>query len=198
MIFFIRHGETEWNREHRYQGALDSPLSEYGKSQIQLVCSIFKQEPELPPLLKVYVSPLGRAVETAEILTRHINVELIEEERLREISLGSWDGLTQDEVRLKFPNVLNDAKPYNWHFKSPDGERLSSAKKRVVSWLSDVRGQTVCAIAHGLIGRVLIGVYLGLRDEEFLKLAIAQDAYYKIHDGKAYAIGKGVLNSDEA
>ena len=68
----------------------------------------------------------------------------------------------------------------------------------MISWLSEVSDQKVCAVAHGLIGRVLMGVYLGLSDDEFLKLAISQDAFYKIHDGKAYAIGKGVLNPDEA
>jgi len=198
MVYFFRHGETEWNKEHRYQGAKNSPLTAYGKSQIELVCSIFEKEPDLPKPLKVYVSPLERAVETAEILARHIDIDLIPEDRLREVSLGSWDGMTQDEIRVQYPHALDGAKPYNWYFKSPDGENLVSAKRRIATWLSEVSNQTVCAVAHGLIGRVLIGIYLGLSDDEFLKVAIAQDAFYKIHGGKVYAIGKGVLNFDEA
>lgn len=198
MVYFFRHGETEWNKERRFQGALDSPLTDYGKSQIELVCSIFEREPNLPSPLKVYVSPLGRTMETAKILSQHIEIEIIKENRLREVSLGSWDGMTRDEIEKEFPHTLDSTKPYNWYFKSPDGEHLVAAKQRVISWLSDVSNQTVCAVAHGLIGRVLMGVYLGLSDDEFLKLAIPQDAFYKIHDGKAYAIGKGVLNPDEA
>ena len=198
MVYYFRHGETEWNKEHRYQGAMNSPLTPNGKKQIELICTIFEKEPLLPNPLKVYVSPLGRAVETAEILGKHINIEIVQDERLREISLGSWDGMTQNEIRRIFPNSLDGTRPYNWYFKSPDGENLSSAKKRVASWLSELTGYTVCAVSHGLIGRVLMGMYLGLGDDEFLKLAIAQDAFYKIHDGKVYAIGKGVLNSDDA
>ena len=66
------------------------------------------------------------------------------------------------------------------------------------NWLNDVDGQVVCAIAHGMIGRVLIGLYLNLSDDEMLKLSIAQDSYYKLTDGKVYAIGKGILHPDEA
>lgn len=198
MIYFLRHGETEWNKEHRYQGAMNSPLTDLGKNQIELVCEAFERETLPSKPLKVYVSPLGRAIETAKILGKHIEIEIINDDRLREVSLGSWDGLTKAEIERLFPHALDDSKPYNWYFSSPDGEKLVSAKERVISWLNDVSGQHVCAVAHGLIGRILMGVYLGLDDNEFLKLAIAQDAYYKIHDGKVYAIGRNVLNSDEA
>lgn len=198
MVYFFRHGETEWNKEHRYQGAMNSPLTVFGKKQIDLVSEIFEREPCLPVPLKAYVSPLGRAIETAEILGKHIEIEIVLDARLREVSLGSWDGMTQEEIQKLYPHALEGTKPYNWYFNSPDGETLISAKKRIVSWLTEVSGQNVCAVAHGLIGRILMGVYLGLNDDELLKLAIAQDAYYKIHDGKIYAIGKGVLNSEEA
>lgn len=198
MIYFFRHGETEWNKERRYQGAKDSPLTIEGKNQVELVCSIFEKEQNLPNPLKVYVSPLGRAIETASILARHFDIELVIDERLREISLGSWDGFTQDEIRQLYPDRLNGVEPYNWYFQSPDGESMKSAKQRIISWYSDISKQTVCVVAHGLIGRVLMGVVQGLSDKEFLRLAVAQDAFYKIDKGKVYAIGKSVLNADEA
>lgn len=198
MIYFIRHGETEWNKERRYQGALNSKLTENGINQMELICNIFAKEENLPNPLKVYTSPLGRAYETAKILARYINVELIIEKRLREVSLGSWDGKTKDEISQQFPNVLDNSKPYNWYFFSPDGEKLITAKHRVESWLNEFTNQTVCVVAHGLIGRVLMGVYLGLDEDEFLKMSISQDSYYKIYGGKIYAIGQSVLHSDEA
>lgn len=198
MVFFFRHGETYWNREKRYQGALNSSLTENGIEQIELVCKIFEKEPDLPKPLKVYVSPLGRAQQTAHILQKHFDIELIEDQRLKEISLGSWDGKTRDELLKENPSALRGAQPYNWYFYSPDGETLASAKKRVISWLQEVNDLVVGAVSHGLIGRVIMGVYLGLNDDEMLKLAIAQDSYYKIHDGKVYPIGQGVLNADDA
>jgi probable phosphoglycerate mutase len=197
MVYFFRHGETEWNRAHRYQGAKNSPLTDYGRSQIELVCSLFEKEPDLPNPLMVYVSPLGRAIDTANILEKYINATIIIEDRLREVSLGSWDGMTHDEIRMKYPHAFDAAMPYNWYFQSPDGESLVSAKERVSSWLREVNNQTVCAISHGLIGRILMGVYVGLSDDESLKLAIAQDAYYKMHNSKFYPIGKNVLNPNE-
>ena len=198
MIFFFRHGETYWNKEKRYQGALNSPLTENGINQIELVCKIFEKDTDLRTPLKVYVSPLGRARQTANILKSHFDIELIEDVRLKEVSLGSWDGKTREELLNTDPSKLVGAQPYNWYFYSPDGETILSAKKRVASWLQEVQDKNVGAVAHGLIGRIIMGVYLGLSDDEMLKLAIAQDSYYKIHDGKVYPIGKGVLNSDEA
>jgi probable phosphoglycerate mutase len=166
MIYFFRHGETEWNLEHRYQGAKDSPLTIKGRNQVEIICNIFQEEQNLPNPLKVYVSPLGRALETASIFGEHFNIELIIDERLREISLGSWDGYTLEEIRKRYPYYLNGIDIYNWYFQSPDGESLKSAKQRIISWLSDVSVNTVCVVAHGLIGRVLMGVSLGLSDNE--------------------------------
>lgn len=198
MIYFFRHGETFWNSEHRYQGALNSNLTPRGIEQIEDACLAFSVTEEYKTPIKVFVSPLGRAQETAKILSRYADAELIEDNRLREVSLGSWDGKTKAEIEKLHPDLLKNAKPYNWHFYSPDGETLQSAKNRIRSWISEVDGQTVCAVAHGMIGRVLIGLYLNLNDDEMLKMSIAQDSYYKLTDGKVYTIGKGVLHADEA
>ena len=198
MIYFIRHGETFWNIEHRYQGSLNSNLTPKGIEQIEDVCLAFSVTEEYIAPLDVYVSPLGRALETAQIFSKYVNVNLIEDDRLREVSLGSWDGKTKSEIEAFHPDLLKNSKPYNWHFLSPDGESIDSAKARIRSWLNEVDGKTVCAIAHGMIGRVLIGQYLNLNDDEMLKMSIAQDSYYKLIDGKVYSIGKGVLNADEA
>lgn len=198
MIYFFRHGETFWNSEHRYQGALNSNLTPKGIEQIEEACRAFSVTEVFSPPIEVYVSPLERAQETARILSKYANTNLIEDNRLREVSLGSWDGKTKTEIEKLYPGLLKNAKPYNWHFCSPDGESLQSAKKRIKSWLKDVEGKTVCAVAHGMIGRVLIGVYLNLNDDELLKMSIAQDSYYKLTDGKVYTIGKGVLHADEA
>ena len=198
MIYFFRHGETLWNSEHRYQGSLNSDLTPKGIEQIEDACLAFSVTEEYIHPIKVFVSPLGRAQETARILSRYADVVLIEDNRLREVSLGSWDGKTKAEIEKLYPDLLRNSKPYNWHFYSPDGESLQSAKSRIKSWLSDVEDYTVCAVAHGMIGRVLIGLYLNLSDDEMLKMSIAQDSYYKLTDGKVYTIGNGVLHADEA
>lgn len=198
MVYFFRHGETFWNSEHRYQGSLNSNLTPRGIKQMEDACLAFSVTEEFKSPIEVYVSPLGRAQETANILSRHVKVKLIEDNRLREVSLGSWDGKTKEEVEKLYPDLLKYSKPYNWHFYSPDGESLQSAKTRVKSWLTEVEGKTVCAVAHGMIGRVLIGIYLNISDDEMLKMSIAQDSYYKLTAGKVYTIGKGVLHADEA
>src|SRR5579872_108996 len=95
-ILLLRHGETEWNREGRYQGALDSPLTARGREQaaeIGALLAAYLGNP--PPALSFHTSPQGRAADTAAIVARVAGLEPARPEPLlREVSLGSWDGQT--------------------------------------------------------------------------------------------------------
>lgn len=196
MIYFVRHGETEWNLQGRYQGQMDSPLTSRGERAVALVGEMLSQElvGRAEPI-KTYVSPLGRAQQTAAILAKNNKMIFIKEDRLREVSLGALDGSTREEIAAKRPGVLDSANMSEWCFRSLDGEILDAARSRVTSWLNEITGAVV-AVSHGLIGRILIGVYIGLSGEEMLKIRIPQDAYYKLSNGSAEMIGGGLLNGD--
>jgi broad specificity phosphatase PhoE len=127
--------------------------------------------------------PLGRARETALLLRRHFSgAEPVLEPRQREISLGSWDGLDTVEIHAEWPRALERATPLDWYFRSPDGESYEEATARLDAWL-DERAAPVVAVSHGLAGRLLRGLYLGLPREEALALPVPQDAIFKLAGG---------------
>ena len=197
VIYFFRHGETFWNLEGRYQGQLNSDLTPRGIEQIELAAAEFSKNEVLDGPIKVYVSPLGRAQQTARILAEHIDCELLTDHRLREVSVGSWDGKTGEEIRRENPHITLPDNPYFWHFRSPDGETLAQAKERARSFLEDMEGKRICVVAHGMIGRVLMGVYTHTPDQDLSKIFIAQDAYYKLENGQIEMVGHGKLHADQ-
>jgi broad specificity phosphatase PhoE len=111
-LILARHGETDWNRENRFQGHADPPLNRLGRRQsAELAASLAGED-----LARVYTSPLRRAAETAEIVARALGLELEEVEALREIDVGWWSGLTRDEVSERFPEEYA-----RWLGRAPHG-----------------------------------------------------------------------------
>jgi len=180
MLYLIRHGETVWNAAGRYQGAKDSALTERGRRQAAGLGRLLARivDPSTGPLA-AYVSPLGRAQETAAIIGRHLALDLYPEPRIAEVSLGAWDGLTDYEIESEHPGALAGAGPFDWFFRAPDGEALEDVRLRVSSWLGEAR-RPALAISHGLTGRIIRGAYLGLAAQEMLRLPVPQDGLYAL------------------
>jgi broad specificity phosphatase PhoE len=187
-IYLVRHGETVWNAAGRFQGAHDSALTERGREQAAAVGRVLAATlgDRAAPLV-AHVSPRGRTQETAAILSRHVALELREEPRLAEVSLGCWEGLTEYEIEVEYPGVRAGTTAFDWYFRSPDGERLEAARARVAAWLAEVRGPML-AVSHGLVGRIVRGVFLGLTDEAMLELPIPQHTVYALVDGPVRSI----------
>jgi broad specificity phosphatase PhoE len=107
-ILLVRHGDTEWNLARRYQGWSDSPLTEQGVAQAEAIGRLLSSLPEARSA-ELVASPIGRARRTAEII-RHClgrGEPLRFDDRLREISLGSWDGLDRDQIAALAPGIFN-------------------------------------------------------------------------------------------
>jgi broad specificity phosphatase PhoE len=192
MLYLVRHGETVWNAAGRYQGHRDSPLTNLGREQAALFgCLLAGQFPNHSSL-RAYVSPLGRTRETAAIIDRSIRLERIDEPRLLEVTIGSWDGLSNYEIDAEFPGALAGATAFDWFFHSPDGESFDSAFQRVSHWLKDIVTPAV-AISHGLTGRLVRGAYLGLSKQQMLELPVPQDGIFKLTKGTIDFIRSGRL-----
>ena len=98
-ILLARHGETDWNRERRFQGHADPPLNRTGRAQaVDLSVTLMAEE-----LAAIYSSPLRRALETAEVVAASHGLEAVPVRALREVDVGSWSGLTRAEVEERFP-----------------------------------------------------------------------------------------------
>jgi broad specificity phosphatase PhoE len=187
MFYLTLHGETEWNRERRFQGQMDSPLTEHGVQQAHLMGATLHGLLRESKGYAVVSSPLGRARRTAEIICQVLAIDArgIEiDARLAEINLGSWSGLTRDEVGARWPRALDGAGRYDWYFRSLDGERLDDLTARVRQWLSDsAKRDRMIAVSHGVTSRILRGLYGGIAQPEALTLEVSRDVVFRLHDG---------------
>jgi probable phosphoglycerate mutase len=185
MIFLVRHGETEWNRARRYQGWSDSPLTPIGVAQAEAIGRRLAAMPETAAA-GIVASPIGRARRTAEIIAECLGRREppLLDERLREISLGSWDGLDRREIKARAPALFEGEGYWEWYFQTPDGETYDGFAGRIAQWLAEPRDGPRIVVAHGIVTRVLRGLYAGLPRAEALRLAVPQDRIFQLADGK--------------
>lgn len=183
MILFARHGETEFNVQRRAQGLADSPLTPLGVRQAHAMAGL------LADLVareagdwRVAVSPLGRAVATATIIGARLGLPFELDDRLREHSMGEFDGLHVDEF---LPRFRTDVPPLERSFHTPAGESYEALTGRISDFLAEVSDETrLVVVSHGAAGRILRGLYGGLPREAMLSLDIPQDAVFRLHAGQ--------------
>ncbi|HEV2100747.1 MAG TPA: histidine phosphatase family protein [Stellaceae bacterium] len=184
-IFLLRHGETAWNLERRFQGRFDSPLTERGAAQARAIGRLLAALPDAASA-PIVASPQGRARRTAEIILeqRGDPGELRLDDRLRELSLGSWDGLTYGDVAERLPGLFDGDGRHEWYFRSPDGESYDAFAERIADWLSEThRLPLLIVVAHGLVTRVMRGLYAGLPRAAALTLPVRQDRIFRLSSG---------------
>lgn len=136
-LFVFRHGETDWNLNHRLQGGTDIELNETGREQAHKLSEFFRSNP-----VEVFLSSdLSRARETAEIAAKHLNAPIIIDARLRETNLGIAEGLTRDEVEVKFGadcfERWRSIGSYDKDFRFPSGESKAEHLARILAALHD-------------------------------------------------------------
>jgi broad specificity phosphatase PhoE len=187
MFYLTLHGETEWNRERRFQGQLDSPLTDRGLEQARRMGTTLRELLRDSTGCTIVSSQLGRARRTAEIICEVLGISpraIETDARLAEIDLGSWAGMTRDEVAARWPGALDGSGRYDWYFRSPDGETLDAVSSRVRQWLSEAAGRDrMIAVSHGVTSRILRGLYGGIANSAALELEVSRDVVFRLHDG---------------
>ena len=145
-LLLARHGETDWNKEGRWQGWADPPLNETGRAQARKLAEQLRQT----PFDAVYASDLRRAFETAELVAAPHGVPVLSDAGLREIDVGSWSGLTRVEIEARFPNGAR-----------PDGETREQHAARVLEAVERIaranEGRRLLVVTHGGTMRALHG-----------------------------------------
>lgn len=160
-ILLVRHGETQWNRESRFQGQIDVPLNENGRAQGQRVAEFLKSM----PLDFAVTSPMLRPKETAQlILQHHPGVELAEEALLREIGHGLWEGKLEHEIQADYGELLAQWKTTPETVQMPEGENLQQVWDRakqawatiVEAYATGDRPRTGIVVAHDAINKAIL------------------------------------------
>jgi len=170
LIYLVRHAETEWNKEKRYQGGRDIPLSNTGIEQArQLARRLRGVRFDL-----AYSSPLQRARQTAELLVGDNSPPIILEPAFQEISHGLWEGLRLEEIAERFPREFRLWKDKPHLVKMPQGERLHDLWRRVVprflELVAQAQGERILIVGHGGVNRVILMHCLRMELWDYWKL----------------------------
>lgn len=188
LIYFIRHGQTDWNAERRFQGHLDIPLNETGRGQASRNGRALAEAIGEAGAFDFVSSPLMRASETMEIVRREMGLDpkaYRTDPRLREIHLGDWQGLLLADSARDHPALFAERNKSPWSFLHPGdgGESYLMLSERVLSWLAEVECDTVVT-AHGGVMRCLHRHFLDLDEASTFKLDVPQDKILRIESGQ--------------
>ena len=183
-IYLLRHGQTEFNLERRMQGHCDSPLTELGESQARAMGATLGELLSDPSEWQVLVSPLGRAQQTAKLLMNELGLpasHLHIDPRLIEVAFGEWEKQQVMTLFAKYPDLAEQA---DWYFNAPGCEPLAAVMVRLSQWLADpALPSRIVVVAHGLLGRILRGLYAGMSSQEMWQQDMPQDAFFRLQDG---------------
>jgi phosphoserine phosphatase len=198
-LLLVRHGETQWNKESRFQGIRDIPLNENGQAQGRKAKDFLKDV----PLDFAVSSPMARPKETAEIiLENHPHVTLETTEELIEIGHGLWEGKLEAEIEASFPGLLQQWKDAPETVQMPEGENLQQVWNRaiaawqeiVVQYSNSEQPLTGIVVAHDAINKVIICYLLGLKPASFWNIKQGNGAVTVIDYPKG-ASGQPVLQA---
>jgi probable phosphoglycerate mutase len=170
-VILVRHGQTAWNREERFRGHADVPLDETGFAQAQAVANrvALEWKPDV-----IYAGPLSRTIQTAEPTAELFNLGVQSEPGLIDVNCGTWQGLTPDEARQRWPVDFNNYLHLPRAFQFPGGESLEIARlraiRRVKQLVNEHLGQTIMLVSHTALNRLILLSALGLDSSGFWKI----------------------------
>lgn len=184
-LILVRHGETDWNAQHRWQGHSDTALNDAGREQARRLAAEFE------PVDVLYSSDLARARETAEIIAERLGLEIRLDPRLRERGFGSWEGLTTEDIEVTFPEEQQ-----RWREGigpgAHDAEQFETFAARVGSFVDEVVprhvNEDVLVVTHGGTIRVVHALATGLdyvRDHRLIPaVANCSASRFAVREGK--------------
>ena len=188
-LLFIRHGETEWNLAGRLQGQKDIPLNPRGVDQAAASGRAVRKLVGDDRALADYdfiASPLLRTRQTMELARRAMGLPADgyeTDDRLKELSFGSWEGLTWREVSARVPAMARARETDKWGYVPPEGESYATLAERVKPWLRRISGDAV-VVSHGGVARVLMHMLAGVPPEEAAMADIWQGRLLVFEDGR--------------
>ncbi|HLJ59469.1 MAG TPA: histidine phosphatase family protein [bacterium] len=155
-VYLIRHGQTDWNAEGRYQGHIDSALSTLGREQAARLAVALAAV----PFRAIYSSPLSRARDTAAAIAAPHGLPVRPLDRLREVAMGEWEGLTSEEITARFGDILRARRRDPERITPGGGETLAELRARGIQVIGEMvarhPGETIAAVAHGGLNKTIL------------------------------------------
>ncbi|HWF93383.1 MAG TPA: histidine phosphatase family protein [Xanthobacteraceae bacterium] len=190
LLYYVRHGLTDWNIAGRLQGHRDIPLNQTGRAQAahcgELLRDLFARDDRAAGGFDYVSSPLSRARDTMEIMRVTLGLApagYAIEPRLAEIGFGEWEGLTYDEVMRRDADVVARREADKWEFVPPGGENYRQVALRVGGWYATLARDTVVC-AHGGTGRALIALLGMAPPEQAVHEPIDQSVVYVLEQSR--------------
>ncbi len=168
-VFIVRHGETDWNVEHKFQGEVDVPLNQNGLDQAQRIASRLRLE----HFDVIYSSPLSRALETGKSIAKyHPRAPFLIEHELREVSFGSWEGKTWADIEQELGGMRHLSPHEEFIDRIHGGNSLEQRVEKLIpvveQWLKTYKNKTILLSTHGYIKKgILIAFKVATYDSEF-------------------------------
>lgn len=180
-LILIRHGETDWNVEGRYQGQADPPLNQRGVAQARQLAKKLADK----GLQRIYTSPLLRAAQTAKIISEHLNLPVHVEPRLMEIHQGDWQTRLRDEIENLYPELFRRWETEPWEVTPPSGERLEQVQARVEDAVEEMLGrhsnECIGIVTHRIPIALIKLRYQGLDADIVRTLHLPNTYFEEIH-----------------
>ena len=163
-IILVRHGETDWNKQGRFQGQIDIPLNKNGKSQAKAASKFLKDI----AIQKAFSSSMSRPKETAQIiLNEHPRVAISLKDNLKEIGHGKWEGKLESEIISEWPDLLKTWKTSPEKVQMPEGENIKEVSARSIAGWKEIckdlkNDETALVVAHDAVNKTILCHLLGL------------------------------------
>jgi broad specificity phosphatase PhoE len=169
-VVFIRPGETDWNRDGRWQGWVAAPLNDHGRRQVSQLAKFVRHI----GMSALYSSDLKRAMQTADILGQQLGFAPIPDPRLRERDIGDWQGMTPAEMEAWYPEQYQQLLADRENYQVPGGESRAEVRKRALAAIEDImqqdKGETVGILSHSTAIRVMLKHLIADCDERNVAL----------------------------
>ncbi len=185
-LILVRHGQTPWNAEGRFQGQGDTGLTELGIEQAKRAASALATL----EVTAIYSSPLPRALRTAQEIGQELSLDIVPSDGLKEINLGALEGITGPVMREKYPEVFDTWNQHPGRIAFPGGESLRQLQRR--AWKAVQRIEeahpdgTVVAVSHNFAINAIVSRFLGLPLSRFHRVRVDLGSFTVLEAGSRY------------
>ena len=184
-LYFVRHGQTDWNAIMRMQGQWDSQLTEAGKGHAAGSGELLKR---LGGVEKIYASPLLRTRQTADIVSQKLGLPYEQDDRLKEWDSGDWSGHLYADIKVQWEKEWAAFVADRFHYRAPAAENYPDMLARAEPFIGKVLAapeETIAIISHGMIAQCMLKIVLGLTEEIVLQMQQPNDVMIRVRmDGE--------------